>query len=186
MKVAVFPGHVGKDSGAIDPASAGDKLHTIEAVVSGIIAYKTAAFLAQLGIPYTLSIGGFDLRIAETQDCQLGVSIHADVSRTSKTSGYHAIYYQGSMQGKMLAEMLDASMALATIRARAPHPRNDLLILRKTPFPCVILETGFLSNEIDEALLLQEHHQYAIAFAIAHAVRKYIYGQQMFARGIPT
>lgn len=172
MKVALFPGHVGKDSGAVDKAAPefGDELHTVEAVVTYAIASAASEMLTRMGIDNVLAIGGWDYRLARTVDCDLGISIHADVSTNPKVRGYHVIHYPGSMQGRNLAAQLDTAMMQVSKRARSVHGRGDLFILRKTPFPCALVEAGFLSNVEEEGVLMQPGYQHRVAFALVSGI----------------
>ena len=43
---------------------------------------------------------------------------------------------------------------------------GDYYMLKCTPNPSVLVECGFLSNALDEALLVTAEYQKAIAFAI--------------------
>jgi N-acetylmuramoyl-L-alanine amidase len=174
MKTAIFVGHVGKDSGAIDGAG-NDNIYTIEAVVTQAISFKIAHFLKVLGNEHRLVDGDWVTRLTESSDCDVGISIHADVSAHPEARGFHLIYYQHSEEGRNLADCIDRALDIYARRNRAPHPRNNLIILRKTPFPCVIVETGFISNTTEEAQLGNDEYQWNLAFQIVVGLRSYIY-----------
>ena len=173
FKLALFPGHTGKDSGAIDGNDAGDNLYTIESVITTGIVSKMALLFTIIGIDHVIAPGHFDARIALTDRCKAGVSIHADVSTDRAVQGFHVIYYPGSVRGKSLAEYIDDSLDIGAHRARNLHARDDLTILKKTKFPCCLVECGFISNAIEEARLYQESYQYNLAFSIVHGVREW-------------
>jgi len=175
-KVAIYPGHVGKDSGAVDgtDAATGDQLHTIEAVISWAIADKVAGLLGDMGIEHTVGIGPFDDRIRDTRDCDLGVSIHADWLPVRRVHGYHVIY-NGDARDRELAHAIDAAMSVVSDRARQVHIRRDLYILRQTAFPCVLVECGFLSNREEEAALMLRSRQHRSAWAIVSGIMRYVY-----------
>lgn len=180
MKVAIFPGHVGKDAGAIsgtDPARA-DNYYGIESVITNAIASKVAMFLQLCGIDYKLQAGSFELRIANTKDCQLGIDLHVD-SFPSKPSkrGFHVMHYPGSKASLKLAVAIETAMNACpgAVETRGIHTRNDLRILKETAFPCILVELGFISNSTDEAMLSQDHHQYQIAFSVVQGIRAYMY-----------
>lgn len=174
MNVAIFPGHVGKDSGAVDQAApeSGDNLHTVEAVVTYTIALLTCEMLSRMGIDNVLAYGGWDYRIAQTGGCTCGVSIHADTCSSPAVHGYHVMHYPGSKSGETLSRCIDEQMLLITDRARQVHPEN-LKILRDTTFPCALLEVGFLSNVSEEAVLMQSRYQHQIAHAIVSGLIKW-------------
>jgi len=180
VKVAIYPGHIGKDSGAIDGIDmfAGDNVQTIEAVVTWGIADKVAGLLCCMGINRTIGIGTFDNRIEDTCDCSLGVSIHADVFDERQVHGFHVIHYPRSTKGIRLAAAIDESMSVIGHRNRKPWPNGRLAILRETCFPCVLVECGFLSNPEEEKALMQRTRQYRIAWAIVDGIMRYVYGKE--------
>jgi N-acetylmuramoyl-L-alanine amidase len=174
--VAVFAGHVGKDVGAIDgvdPAS-GDNIHTVEAVLTNSIAERVCDILDSVGVETVLSFGSLEKRIEETVGCAAGVSIHVDVSTSSEVKGHHTLYYPGSVKGKQLAFCLDRRLSLTYDRTRQPHPEN-MYILRKTAFPCVLTEVGFMSNPLEERWLWDRQHRRVVAMDIATGIRDYLY-----------
>ena len=176
MVIALYPGHAGKDCGAIDgvDVTQGDVIHTIEAVITTGIVSKMSLFLTVLGIDHVVASGGWDYRIAATKSCTAGISIHADTCNDVQKRGYHCMYYPGSIKGKQLAESIDKALESIAPRARMPHAEN-LKILRDTVFPAVLVEAGFLSNTVDEALLSNNEHQYNLAFAIIAGLREHMY-----------
>jgi N-acetylmuramoyl-L-alanine amidase len=174
-RIAIFAGHVGKDSGAIDAADNQDKLYTIEAVVTYAIACKVVHYLVDLDIPHELIVGGWNDRLMGSAGCTAGVDIHADVCSDARRNGFHCIYHSGSKEGQKLAGRLDEALASHAQRARAPHAENKLFMLRKTDFPCVIAELGFLSNEYDEVLLMNESYQYHLAWGVVQGLMRWMY-----------
>lgn len=175
--LALFPGHYGKDSGAVDGinTAAGDIYHTLEATITSGIVSKVALFLSLLHLDHKIGIGSFATRISATKDCRAGISIHADSITNPSVHGFHICYYPQSAEGKRLAESVDAEMQVYTVRARKIHARSDLAILKRTSFPCILVEVGFLSNVIEESALLIEGTQYAIAWGIVSGYRKWFY-----------
>jgi len=169
MVVALFPGHTGKDSGAIDGVDplTHDNYHTIESVVTSLITSKIAGYLQSLNIQYVIGLGDFESRIMVTAGCDVGIAIHADSHCDQRISGYHVIYYPGSTKGYPLGKSVDKALNGADMnRARPVHPRKDLYILRKTVFPCILVEAGFISNAEEESQLLRDDYQNRVAFAI--------------------
>ena len=96
--VAIFPGHMGKDVGAID-ALEDDGLHTIEAVISSCVSELLHKYLTDLGIGSKLYIGQFSKVIADahSDNCILGISPHCDsLPSNTKVRGVHTIIYPSS------------------------------------------------------------------------------------------
>lgn len=172
MKIALFPGHVGKDTGAIDDGS--DGLRSVEAAITAPVTNQASQLLTLMGYDNQVYSGSLSARIAMSQQCDMGVSLHADICTDQNVHGYHVIYYPRSVKGRLLAEYLDKSLEISFDRARKIHSRTNLAILRDTPFPCALVEMGFMSNPIDEAELMEPHYQYRLAFAIADGIRMFL------------
>jgi N-acetylmuramoyl-L-alanine amidase len=174
-RIAIFAGHVGKDSGAIDAADNQDNLYTIEAVVTYAVASKVIRHLVDLDIPHELIVGGWNDRLMGSAGCTVGVDLHADVCTDARRHGYHCIYYPGSKQGQKLAERIDAALEYHAQRARAPHADKKLFMLKKTAFPCIIVELGFLSSIDDESLLMHESYQHHLAWGVVQGLMRWMY-----------
>jgi N-acetylmuramoyl-L-alanine amidase len=176
-RIAVFAGHVGKDPGAISPPdpAKNDQLYTVEAVVTWGVASRLFRYLAEMGIEYTPIIGGFQDRLAASAGCTLGVELHADSCAEPERHGYHVLYNKGSAEGLRLAQRIDESLLYHAQRARAPHCDENLFMLRETPFPCVIVELGFLTNPSEESWLMRDGAQYRLAFGVADGLVRYVY-----------
>lgn len=178
MKVAIFPGHVGKDAGVVDKYDGKeDKLYTIEAAVNNAISAYLHGFLSQINIDSDVYYGTFKDRIHKSLKCDLGISIHCDWIGKDKIKGYHAMHYPGSSLGRDFAKMIVSSMNDYTDinMARKIHTRKDLYILNRTMFPTVLFEAGFVSNIDQERLLNESWYQKNIAFALAAAIKKMSY-----------
>lgn len=176
MRVAIFPGHTGKDSGAVDTLSPamGDLLHTVEASITAAIAGRVYDLLGSMGVPVALCYGSWEARLEASADCSIGVDIHADCFKTPGPQGYHCIYHAGSAEGKRLAGSLDSAMSVVASRHRPPHTAS-LFLLQKTAFPCCIVEVGFVSNPEEEIHLSEPHYQCRLANGIVWGILKYLY-----------
>lgn len=174
MKIAIFAGHVGKDSGAVSPAdpAAGDLLSTLEVDITGPIARKVVQYLSMLGIDHQLCVGPWEQRLEQAVGCSVGVDVHADSMPGSGAQGYHVCYYP-SGASKKLADLMDSALSCVAVRNRPPHAEPQLYVLRNTVFPVVLLECGFLSSVTDEVALLSEPHQWRIALAVVWALLEF-------------
>ena len=172
MKLAIFPGHIGKDSGAIDGTN-NDTLYSIESVIVAGIVSKIETLLKLLERDYITLSGSWQDRIEKSRGCDFGISIHVDTSPSKDASGYHVMYYPGSSEGKTLACYIENCMYETTHNQfRNSHDKN-LYILRKTNFPCVLIECGFISNMQDEINMHTSQHQWNIAMGIVFGVILY-------------
>ena len=170
--IAIFPGHVGKDPGAVGQTASGFKY--IESVVTFSIANKVKTTLSNMGLDCRMISGQFKDRINNSVNADYGICIHADSFENPQIKGYHTAYYPGSMNGEVLAEFISGSMEQAgATENRSPETRNDLFMLKKTKFPCALVEVGFLTND-EECLKLHETTwQWTLATAISYGILTY-------------
>lgn len=174
MKIAIFPGHVGKDSGAIDRVQGheNDKYMTIEAVVNGQVANTLRDMLSSFGIRSETHIGSFDSRIVDSEGSDFGISLHCDSYSEKDVSGYTIFHYPTSTTGKAAASRLNMELDEYIgdrILSRGIKP-HSYYILSKTKFPCLLLEMGFLTNPENERAL----NDYWIQRLIAHSITCFI------------
>jgi N-acetylmuramoyl-L-alanine amidase len=82
MKIAIFPGHVGKDPGAIDKVNEHelDDLMSIEAVINGQVAVLLKNTLDIIGIDCEIYAGSIANRLINSRGASLGISLHCDSS----------------------------------------------------------------------------------------------------------
>lgn len=119
------------------------------------------------------------LAVARRSGAGLMVSVHANYCRDPRPRGPIVFYKPGSAASLQLAKCL--LQRLTPFGPQQPQPvAGDFYILREASAPSVLIETGFLSNEQDRALLLSAEHQARLANAIAAGIQDYL---TMVARG---
>ena len=174
MKIAIFPGHIGKDSGAIDRVQGheGDHLMTIEAVINGQVANLLKSKLDNHGVDNEIYIGSFENRLTKSVDCDLGISLHCDSFGSSEANGYTLFHYPQSKKGIGFARTIDYELQTFLshdIKSRGLKP-HSYYILAKTKFPCVLLEMGFIANPEEERKLNTYEIQNRIALALLGSI----------------
>ncbi len=102
------------------------------------------------------------------------VSIHMNAFSDSSVSGPLVIFMQGSSKGEKLAKSIQQNL-LDILKPKQQNSARsgDLYILRSGLQPCVIVECGYLSNEEEEQLLLQDDYQKKVAEAICRGINQY-------------
>lgn len=178
MKIAIFPGHVGKDSGAIDRVQGheDDRYMTLEAVINGQVANLLKIKLNHHNIDNDIYIGSFNERITKSASCDFGISLHCDSYSKPTANGYTLFHYPNSKDGIGFCRTLNYELANFlgdSILSRGIKP-HSYYILSKTRFPCVLLEMGFLSNPADEENLNDFFVQNMIAHSIHCSILNYI------------
>lgn len=97
------------------------------------------------------------------------ISIHQNISKSSKSSGSELLYSPNNEGSKKLAQLIQTSITnmLQPQNTRVVFPaQKKLYILGHAKSPAVIVECGFLSNPVECKLLQDDSYQNEMAFAI--------------------
>ncbi|MCM1289334.1 MAG: N-acetylmuramoyl-L-alanine amidase [Corallococcus sp.] len=104
----------------------------------------------------------------------LVLSIHMNKFSQSSRSGPQVFFQEGYEQGRILAESLQKVFNGFTGN-RHEAIDGDFYICRESPCTAVIVECGFLSNEVDSAQLQTEEYRKTICQKIFDGVMLYLY-----------
>ena len=106
----------------------------------------------------------------------LTVSIHQNSYEDPEIHGAQVFYYEGSKEGKMLAELLQKSLIgnVDPQNHRVAKANSDYYILKNTSAPTVIVECGFLSNPEEESLLISAAYQEKLVEALQKGICAYL------------
>ena len=188
--VIVDPGHGGPDGGGSGGSGVLEKQLTLE------FSKKLARYFSQAGSAVILtretdtdlSSPGKSLRQRKVEDLANRVklakenkaaaylSIHTN-SFGTRWTGAQVFYSPKSEESKTLAECIQGEITrIIGNTDRKARPLSPY-ILRKLDMPAVIVEVGFLSNPSEEKLLLDEHYQDQITYAIYAGTVKYFAGE---------
>lgn len=104
------------------------------------------------------------------------VSIHQNSYTTPDIKGAQVFYYSQSAKGESLAKTLQKSLIdrIDPDNRRAAKANDSYYLLKKTPTPTVIVECGFLSNQEEADLLLDESYQNKLVRAIYMGIIEYL------------
>ena len=179
--VAVDPGHGGVDGGA-----RGNGLNEKEVTLA--IALRLADVLRANGATvvmtrdsdidyYTRGKGGKrnDLNrrveIINESGAAVFVSIHLNAIRGSKWFGAEVYYNPKLPESRQLAEtMQQALQDFPPGNKRQAKQDSDIIVLKDTTIPGVLVETGFLSNPGEAAMLADGNYQQKMVERIARAL----------------
>jgi N-acetylmuramoyl-L-alanine amidase len=191
--VCLDPGHgtppaVGRQSEAIGPGAHVLKIKdgggaAGEAAVALAIAQKTRTLLRQQGYRVAMTRSGPVFRygnggnIARARFCNrrhaaLMIRIHADGSSDPARHGFSTLYpaFHRGWTDDIYAPSLKAARLVQAASLKATGavslglvPRSDLTGFNWSDVPAVLVETGFLSNPRERALLQSPRYQWRIA-----------------------
>lgn len=168
--IVIDPGHGGADWGATDGNKEKDAVMAIGSQVAKILeAHGIKAILTRNG-DYFISLDR-RVEIARESKADLFVSIHANYYDRPEAMGVETYSY-GS--GGRLAEVIQRSIVrrLAVVDRGTKTAR--FLVLRKSTIPAVLVETGFISNKLESALLATPEYRNRMADGIARGILEYL------------
>lgn len=117
------------------------------------------------------------LRQSIIQDAKpdLFITVHANAIPNSKWRGAQVFYHkQGDPQSELLAKSVQQAIRDGLQNTdREALAIERIYLLKKAEVPAVLVETGFLSNEEERALLSDSAYQEKMASAIARGVEDY-------------
>lgn len=113
--------------------------------------------------------------IVDENDSQIFVSIHLNSFTQPNYHGAQAFYKKDSPESEKLALIIQDGLKniLDTNNHRQPQDRDDIFLLNEIEIPSVLIECGFLSNEREEQLLIDELYQEKIAWSIYIGIMNY-------------
>ena len=186
--VCIDSGHGGNDPGKIGVAG------TKEKEVNLTIALKLKKHLERQNIRVIMTrtddrnladanatnekISDMKQRVAKMNSEQPDavISIHQNSYTDSSVKGAQVFYYEGSKEGKMLAELLQKSLIdnVDPQNHRVAKANSGYYILKNTSAPTVIVECGFLSNPEEESLLISAAYQEKLVEALQKGICAYL------------
>lgn len=184
--VVVDAGHGGADGGV-----QGVNTGVYERELNLSIAYKVKAELekAQINVVMTrtTSDGALDTMLTQKQedmekrkkiimnaspDCV--VSIHQNKYTQQSRRGAQAFFWGDSSLADVLQSALNENLNKVNTGRTFSALKGDYYILRQTPYPSALVECGFLSNPLDEALLVTDEYQNKVAKVIADSIISFL------------
>ena len=201
--VCLDPGHgtapdVGRQREPIGPGSAQLKIKDPggaagEAAVALAIARRARALLVSRGrrVAKTPDGGGYRggnrerARFCNARGAALMLRIHADGSEVPRTRGFSTlvpalrrgwtddVHAASGRAGRLLQREL---VAATGARDLGVAERSDLTGFNWADVPVVLVETGFLSNPRERALLRSTAYQQRLAGALARAAKSFVRG----------
>lgn len=104
------------------------------------------------------------------------ISIHQNSYPQESVKGIQCFYFGQSKESKELAETLQQGLqkALDPKSKRTAKANESYYLLKKTAYPTVIVECGFLSNHEEATLLKTDDYQKKLAKAISDGILTYL------------
>lgn len=181
--ITIDPGHGGSDSGAVGPNGYTEKEGAFA------ISQKVASILNQSGAkvvmtrdsdvdvygPNASARNELQARVdvGNNANSDIFVSIHCNAFVNPAANGTQTFYYGASYQGQRLAQSIQEKMIEANgLRDRGISTCN-FYVVKHSYMPAVLIETAFITNYDEEALLSDDEWQTTMAKAIAEGINEY-------------
>ena len=166
--VAIDPGHGGRDPGAVYEGR-----REKDDVLS--LALAVGTILEQNGIQviYTRTTDVYQTPFekataANNAEADLFVSFHRNATPTGEASGAEVLVYEDAGLPAELAREILEQLNDVGFANRGVIERKNLVVLKRTQMPAVLVEVGFIDNPADNELFDREFD--AIAQGIADAI----------------
>lgn len=174
VRVMVDPGHGGHDPGAVGIGGLREKDIILP------IGVRVAQILEQQGVQAVLTRSNDNfvslegrVQMAKRADADLFVSIHANAISMSRpdVNGLETYYYA---TGLSLAQTIHNTILQKVNVGNRGVRRARFYVLRHSPMPAVLIETGFVTGREDAAKLSNPTYREQMADAIATGILQYI------------
>lgn len=176
--IVVDPGHGGSDPGAIGPSGVREKRVTME------VAAILKRLLEEAGARVILTRTGDEdvplydrAEIANEQQADLFISIHANSFYTSSKNGAETYYYTTNPLSADLARAVHQAFVAGIGLADRGVRSANFVVIREPVMPSVLLEMAFLSNPAEEKLLADPAFQQKAAQAILAGLTRFFESQ---------
>ncbi len=182
--IVLDPGHGGSDPGAIGPAA-----QVMEKDVTLAISLKVKDLLTKAGSNVILTRSddrdvfgpnasgadelGARAAIGNRNNADVFIDIHANSFRDPSVGGTATYYYGSSSYSRLLAQSVQSAVTASDgLSDRGVYTAN-FYVLRRTLMPAVLLETAFLTNPSEEALLNNPQFQQKVAQGIVNGITNF-------------
>lgn len=175
-KFCIDPGHGGSDCGAVGPSGLREcdvalniakilKQKLEEADHEVIMTRTTDVDVAYPGASASEELEArCDIANHARVDCF--ISIHCNAAENVDAHGAEVYYHMFSRTGRAIAKAVQNNLIDLGLQDRGIKT-NSLYVINYTSMPAVLVETAFISNTGEEALLNTMHFQTKLAGAIA-------------------
>lgn len=169
-KIFINPGHdINLDSGAVNPNS-GLRECDVAKEIGGMV----EKYLAEAGCEVKSMQDDSLEKVVEASDAwdaDVFVSIHCNAANT-EAQGTETFSYYNSGEGGRLAECIQRQLVDALPVVDRGVKTAGFYVIRWTACPAVLVETAFIDNDEDAALLVERADDFARA--IARGVTDYL------------
>jgi len=198
--VVIDPGHGGEDPGALGTTGVHEKDIVLavakklaiilrEAGAEAVLTRESDRDLSDPGISdmYTAKIQDLSRRVelANSRKADIFVSIHVNSFPNPREDGAQTFFQPGSEESKKLGLAIQHELNRFLANPGREAKPVDYFASRMAKMPAAIIEIGFITNPREEKLMLDQHYQSKIAWAIYAGIVRY-FAQPRPAFALPS
>lgn len=173
-KICIDAGHGGIDCGA----------------VNGNFYEKEAALIIACKLGRVLNLAGVEVIYTRTNDSNVEleertafanknaadyfISIHLNAAANKQANGIETFAYSEGSVAHKLASAVQKELIARTGATDRKVKTANFYVLRKTAMPAILVETGFISNDVEAKALFSDGYQTIIANGISKAVLSFL------------
>lgn len=187
--IVIDPGHGGLDPGALGTTGIHEKdivlevskklaLILQEAGAEAVLTRETDRELSDPGVDYLYQAKIQDLsrrvELANSRQADIFVSVHVNSFPDPREDGAQTFSQPGSEESKKLAQAIQFEFNRFLANPGREAKQVDYFANRMTKMPSTIVEIGFITNPKEEKLLLDQHYQSKIAWAVYAGIVRYL------------
>jgi len=180
--IILDPGHGGSDPGAIGPSGLKEKDVTLEIVLymKGLLESAGYQVVLTRNGDYNVSQNPQNSKdelnarvvIINNHNSAILVSVHCNSAYSSIPGGIEVFYYRDD--DKTFAETVCNSLVDMTGRYNRGVKKAEFFLLKNTNIPAILVEALFISNPIEEKLLMDPLYRRKIAGGIVTGILRYL------------
>ena len=115
------------------------------------------------------------INIINSYNTNLVISIHLNEFGLSEYRGGQVFYNDNNPENKLLANHIQKSLKMYLKNTdRSIIKKENNYLLKRLTCPACIVECGFMSNDQELSLLLDEKYQYRLAMSILYGINSYL------------
>ena len=190
--IVIDPGHGGSDTGAQHNGLT-EKVLTLDIskrlramlIARGWIVKMTRTTDVDVYGPNASDRAELQARcdVANAAGARMFVSVHINSFTTGELNGTTTYYYKP--QDRLFAAAIQRHLMTSLSTKDDGVRRENFYVVRHTTMPSVLVETAFLSNPSDAALMRQPAFLQNVALGIANGIREYAGSPASIARCFP-
>lgn len=179
--IVIDPGHGGTQPGATSVSGKKEKDFNLKVALKLNEKLKALGYNIVMTRNTDVTLGLYERAdIANAVNADIFVSIHANAHDNRGIAGLQVLYCPATKSSKKQTDqhpfakaMMDALLKGTGAADKGIIQRPNVVVLRETIMPAVLVEAGFLSNAAEDKLLYTEEYQNKIVDSIIKGIENY-------------